>query len=82
MSADLQKNDMFRQLSALDVPLADSPRPPFWDGADDLSSSPVARLFGTPLESDMSLPRAHSFVKTTFSKSKLGLCAIEFCAGL
>ncbi|EJD47951.1 hypothetical protein AURDEDRAFT_102129, partial [Auricularia subglabra TFB-10046 SS5] len=70
VSADLHKNDLARHLSALDVPFADSPHPPFWDGAGDLSSSPVGRFFGgTPLESEMSLPRAHSFVKTTFSKT-------------
>ncbi|KAH7105802.1 hypothetical protein BKA62DRAFT_612758 [Auriculariales sp. MPI-PUGE-AT-0066] len=72
VSADLHKADLSRHwsgLSNLDIPALDSPHAPFMSDAHDLSSSPVARLFGTPLESEMSLPRAHSFIKTTFAKT-------------
>ncbi|TDL23606.1 kinase-like protein [Rickenella mellea] len=84
VSAEVQKSDANRYLHGIDIPRADSQASGYPYRAEDLSGSPpgLPGLPGSPprqkisngptsptgLESETSLPREHSFVKTTFSK--------------
>jgi len=75
VSADLQKSDIARQL-ALDIPHSESPLPDLWNRSDELAASPGGRLLATPgAESEMSMPRAHSFVKVS-KMSKAVICRV------
>ncbi|TDL14605.1 kinase-like protein, partial [Rickenella mellea] len=88
VSAEVQKSNANRYLHGIDIPKVDSQASGLTYRAEDLSESPPALpgLPGLPhwqnisngppsptgLDSETSLPREHSFVKTTFSKR-------EFC---
>ena len=74
VSTDLQKSDVVRYLSQLDMsdsssPISASPKHRDDSGMISPSGRRISHSSVRPLDNDIS-PREHSFVKTTFSQRK------------